>query len=89
MFLQRVKPCAVEEHVDKVSIGDKNTTNLRFADDLDDLDKEEQELGALIESLDKICTKYTKASEKLQIVFYLLQYKYIILIVDERTYKTR
>ena len=33
-------------------------TNLRFADDLDALAEEEQELEALVESLDKTCTRY-------------------------------
>ena len=35
-----------------------NSTNLRFADDIDALAEEEQELEALIESLDKTCTRY-------------------------------
>ena len=33
-------------------------TNLRFADDIDALAEEEQELEALVASLDKICTRY-------------------------------
>ena len=49
---------ALEEHDGKVSIGDRNITNLRFADDIDTLDEEEQELEALVESLDIICTMY-------------------------------
>ena len=49
---------AVEEHDGKVSIGGKNITNLRFADDIDALAEEEQELEVLVESLDKICTTY-------------------------------
>ena len=35
-------------------------TNLRFADDIDALAEEEQELEALVESFDKTCTKYKK-----------------------------
>ena len=46
---------ALEEHDGKVSIRGRNTTNLRYADDIDE---EEQELEALVESLDKICTRY-------------------------------
>ena len=46
---------ALEEHAGKVSI---DITNLRFADDIDALAKEEQELEALVETLDKICTRY-------------------------------
>ena len=42
----------------KVSIGGRNITNLRFADDIDALAEEEQELEALVESLDKTCTRY-------------------------------
>ena len=36
-----------------VSIGGRNITNLRFADDIDAPAEEEQELEALVESLDK------------------------------------
>ena len=43
----------LEEHDGKVSIGVRNITNLRFADDIDTLAEEEQELEALVESLDK------------------------------------
>ena len=49
---------ALEEHDAKVSIGVRNITNLQFADDIDALHKEEQELEALVESLDKTCTRY-------------------------------
>ena len=49
---------ATPVHVGKVSIGSRTITNLRFADDIDALAEEEQELEALVESLDKICTRY-------------------------------
>ena len=49
---------ALEEHDGKVSISGRNITNLRFADDIDALAEEEQELEALVESLDKTCTRY-------------------------------
>ena len=49
---------AQEEHDGKISIGGRNITNLRFADDIDALAEKEQELEALVESLDKICTTY-------------------------------
>ena len=49
---------ALEEHDGKVSIGGRNITNLQFADDIDALAEEEQELEALVESLDKTCTRY-------------------------------
>ena len=40
------------------SIGGRNITNLRFADDINALTEEEQELEPQVESLDKICTRY-------------------------------
>ena len=49
-------PDALEEHDGKVSIGGRNITNMRFADDIDALVENEQELEALVESLDKTCT---------------------------------
>ena len=49
---------ALEEHVGKVSIGGRNITNLRVADYIHTLAEEEQELEALVESLDKTCTRY-------------------------------
>ena len=54
IFLQRI----MSEHDGKVRIGGRNVTNLRFVDDIDALADEEQELEALIESLDKICPRY-------------------------------
>ena len=48
---------ALEEHNGKVSIGGRNITTLWFADDIDALAEEEQELAALIESLVKTGTK--------------------------------
>ena len=49
---------ALEEHDGNVSIGGRNITNLRFADNIDALAEEEQELEALVESLDKTCSRY-------------------------------
>ena len=49
---------SLEEHDRKVSIGGRNITNLLFADDKDALAEEEQELKALVESLDKTCIRY-------------------------------
>ena len=48
---------ALEEHERKVSKGSRNITNLWFADGKDVLAVEEQELVALVESLDKTCTR--------------------------------
>ena len=49
---------ALEEHDVQVSTGGTNITNLRFADDIDALAEEEQELESPVESLDKTCIRY-------------------------------
>ena len=49
---------ALEEHEGNVSIDGRNISNLRFAFDIDTLAEEEQELEALVESLDKTCTRH-------------------------------
>ena len=48
---------ALEEHDGKVSKDARNITYLRFADGIDALAEKEQELEALVESLDKTCTR--------------------------------
>ena len=58
IFLERIMSDTLEEYDGKVSIDGRNITNLRFADDIDALAEEEQELEALVESLDKTCTRY-------------------------------
>ena len=60
IFLERIMSDALEEHDGKVSLGGRNITNLRFADDIDALAEEEQELEALVESLGKTCTRYKR-----------------------------
>ena len=57
IFLERIMSDALEEHDGKVSIGGRNITNLRFADDIA-LAEEEQGLEALVENLDETCTRY-------------------------------
>ena len=49
---------ALEEHGGKVNIGGRNITNLWFADDVDALAEEEQELETLVEILHKTFTRY-------------------------------
>ena len=49
---------ALEEHDGKVSKDDRTIINIRFADDFDAFAEEEQKLEALVESLDKTCTRY-------------------------------
>ena len=60
----------MEEHDGKISIGCRNIINLRFADDIDSLAEEEQELEALVENLDKTCTRYKMeiSAEKTKLV---------------------
>ena len=48
IFLERIMSDALEEHDRKVSIGGRNITNLRFADDIDAVAEEEQDLEALV-----------------------------------------
>ena len=49
---------ALEDHGGTVSIGGRTITNLRFADDIDGLAGEEEELAKLVERLDKDPTAY-------------------------------
>ena len=70
IILERIMSDALGDHAGKVSIGGRNITDLRFADDIDALAEEEQELEALIESLDKTCTRYKMeiSAEKTKLV---------------------
>ena len=52
------KTDALEDYEGTVSIGGRTITNLRFADDIDGLAGEEEELANLVESLDKASTAY-------------------------------
>ena len=49
---------ALEDHKGTVSIGGRKTTNFRFADDIDGLAGEEEELATLAECLNKASTAY-------------------------------
>ena len=49
---------ALEDHDGTVSIGGRATTNLRFADDIDGLAGDKEELAKLAECLDKASTAY-------------------------------
>ena len=72
-FLERIMSEDLEEHDGKVSIGGRNNTNLRFADDIDALAEEKQELEALVESLDKACIRYIRlviSAEKTKLMTY-------------------
>ena len=45
---------ALEDHEGTVNIGGRTITNLRFADDIDGLAGEEEELANLVERLDRM-----------------------------------
>ena len=49
---------ALEDHEGTVSIGGRTITNLRFADDIDGLAGEKEELAKLVERLDKASAAY-------------------------------
>ena len=49
---------ALKDHEGTVSIGGRTITNLRFADDIDGLAEEEEELANFFERLDKASTAY-------------------------------
>ena len=56
IFLKQVMTEALPKYGVKVSVGSRNITNLLFVDDA--VSEEEQELEALVESLDKTCLRY-------------------------------
>ena len=58
IFLERIMTDTVEDHEGNFSIGGRKITNLRFADDIDGLAGEEEELANLVECLDKASTAY-------------------------------
>ena len=70
IFLKQIMSDALEEHGRRVSIDGRNITNLEFADGIDAQSEEEQELEALLESLDKTCTRYKMeiSAEKTRLV---------------------
>ena len=56
IFLERIMTGALEDPDGTVSTGGRTITNLRFADDIDGLAGEEEELAKLVEHLDKAST---------------------------------
>ena len=49
---------ALEDHEGTVNTGGRTITNLRFADDIDGLAGEEEELANVVERLDNASTAY-------------------------------
>ena len=58
IFLERIMTDALEDHDGTVSTGGRTITTFRFADDIDGLAGEEEELAKLVECLDKASTAY-------------------------------
>ncbi|PIK46298.1 hypothetical protein BSL78_16830 [Apostichopus japonicus] len=58
IFLERIMTDALENHNGTVSIGGRNITNLRFADHIDRLPGNEDELANLVSCLDDTSRKY-------------------------------
>ena len=56
IFLERIVTDTSEDHEGTVSTGGKTITNLRFADDIDGLAGEEEELANLVQRFDKAAT---------------------------------
>ena len=56
IFLEKIMTDALEDHEGTVSIGGRTITNLRFADDIDGLAGEDEELAKLVECLNKAST---------------------------------
>ena len=58
IFLKHITTDALEGHIGTVSIGGRTITNLRFADDIDAIAGDEQELANIVKCLDKISSDY-------------------------------
>ena len=58
IFLKRIMTDATENQEGTISIGSRTNTNLRFADDIDGLPGEEEELAKLVGCLNKASTAY-------------------------------
>ena len=58
IFLERIITDASEDHKGTVSIRGRTITNLRFADNIDGLAGEDEELAKLVECLDKAFRAY-------------------------------
>ena len=58
IFLERIMTDILKDHEGTGSIGGRTITNLRFADIIDGLAGEEEELAKSVERLDKASTDY-------------------------------
>ena len=64
----RIMTDALEDHEGTVSIAGSKITNLRFADDIDGLAGEEEELANLVGGLDKASTGMEISAEKTKLM---------------------
>ena len=72
IFLERIMTDASEDHEGSVSIGGRTIANLCFADDIDGLAGEEEELAKLVECLDKASTAFSMeiSAKKIKMMTY-------------------
>ena len=63
IFLERIMTNALEDHEGTVNIRSRTITNFRFADDIDGLAGEDEEMAKLVERLDN-CLLYTSPSPR-------------------------
>ena len=70
IFLERIMADELEDHEGTISIGGRTITNLRFADDIDGLAGQEQELVKLVNHLEEASTEYGMqiSAEKTQLM---------------------
>ena len=70
IFLERIMADALEDHQGTVSTGGRKVTNLHFADDIDGLAGQEQELAQLVNHLEETSTAYGMqiSAEKTQLM---------------------
>ena len=70
IFLERIMADALADHEGTVSIGGRTFTNLPFADDIDSLARQEQELVKLINYIEETSTAYgmSISAEKTQLM---------------------
>ena len=58
VFFERIITGTLEDHEGTVNFGGRTITNLRFADDIDGLAGEDEELAKLVQHLNKAFTAY-------------------------------
>ena len=68
IFLERIVTDTLDDHEGTVSIRGRTITNLLFADDINDLAGEEEELAKLVEHLNKASTAYGMETKKTKLM---------------------